>query len=106
MPHFAVTNVNKANKRRLVFDAAATVNGESFNTKLLKGPSKYQPKPLISILFKFRQRPIGVCADIKEMFHRVNIREQDQVAQQFLWRDGDSTRPPDVYVMQVMIFEF
>lgn len=104
LPHFAITNINKNSKRRLVFDAAASVDGVSFNSRLMKGPSKYQPKPLLSILFRFRQCRIGVCADIREMFHRVKIREQDQSAQRFLWREGDSTRPPDVYTMQVMIF--
>lgn len=103
LPHFAITNVNKNNKRRLVFDAAASVGDISFNSRLMKGPSKYQPRPLLSILFRFRQCRIGVCADIEEMFHRVKIREQDRTAQRFLWRDGDSFRPPDVYTMQVMI---
>lgn len=104
LPHFVITNINKGNKRRLVFDAAATIGNESFNSRLMKGPSKYQPKSLIGILFKFRQKKIGVCADIREMFHRVKIRDEDQVAQRFLWRECDSTKPPDVYVMQVMIF--
>lgn len=80
LPHFVVTNENKNSKRRLVFDAAAKVDGESFNSRLMKGPCKYQPKPLLSILFKFRQRKIGICGDIREMFHRVNIRYQDQTA--------------------------
>ncbi|XP_065361967.1 uncharacterized protein LOC135955547 [Calliphora vicina] len=104
LPHFVITNVNKGNKRRLVFDAAAIVDGESFNSRLLKGPATYQPKPLLSILFKFRQRQIGVCGDIREMFHRVLIREEDQTAQRFLWRSGVSSSKPDIYVMRAMIF--
>lgn len=39
LPHFVVTNQNKENKRRLVFDAAACVDGETFNTRLMKDPS-------------------------------------------------------------------
>ncbi|XP_073827967.1 uncharacterized protein isoform X1 [Musca autumnalis] len=104
LPHFVVTNVNKNSKRRLVFDAAANIDGESFNSRLMKGPCKYQPKPLLSILFKFRQGTIGICGDIREMFHRVKIRDQDQTAQRFLWRGGDSTRAPDIYIMSAMIF--
>lgn len=80
------------------------MNGESFNTRLLKGPAEYQPRPLLAILFKFRQRQIGVCGDIREMFHRVQIQEQDQTAQRFLWRSGITSKPPDIYVMQAMIF--
>lgn len=77
LPHFAVCNANKGNKLCLVFDATAEVNGMSLNFMLLKGPDAYQPKPLLAILFGFRQRQVGVCGDIREMFLRVNIRKED-----------------------------
>ncbi|XP_065354638.1 uncharacterized protein LOC135949103 [Calliphora vicina] len=41
----------------------------------------------------------ALVEDMREMFHRIRIREEDQPAQRFLWRDGDSLKPPDVYVM-------
>lgn len=65
LPHFALSNANKGNKRRLVFDATATVDGVSFNSTLIKH--------LLSILFKFRQGRIRICANIREMFHRIEI---------------------------------
>lgn len=101
LPHFVVTNKNK---RRLVFDAAAKANGTSLNDYILKGPIDYEPKPLLTILLHFRQEKIGICGDIKEMFNRVTIRDEDQDAQRFLWRDGDTSRPVDVYVMKAMTF--
>ncbi|XP_036329753.1 uncharacterized protein LOC118741883 [Rhagoletis pomonella] len=104
LPHFAVYNVNKGNKPRLVFDAAAKINDVSLNSMLMKGPDDYQPRPLQSILFKFREGMIAVCGDIREMFHRINIIEEDQNFQRFLWRKGDTSRPPDVYIMKAMIF--
>lgn len=60
-------------------------------------------QPLLSILFKIKDERIAVCGDIKEMFHQIAIVEEDQHAQWFLWR-GDSSRPPNTYVMQRMIF--
>lgn len=68
LPHFVIQN-----KRRLVFDAAAKVDGKS----------------LLNILLHFRQGKVGVCADIQEMFHRVLIRDEDQDASDFC---GGKTR--------------
>ncbi|XP_053968687.1 uncharacterized protein LOC128870108 [Anastrepha ludens] len=104
LPHFATCNVNKGNKRRLVFDAAAKINNMSLNCALMKGPEEYQPKSLLAILCRFRQGKFAVCGDICEMFHRILIRHEDQNAQRFLWRGGDRSKPPDVYVMRAMIF--
>ncbi|XP_017487272.1 PREDICTED: uncharacterized protein LOC108375640, partial [Rhagoletis zephyria] len=102
LPHFAVSNPNKPGKLRMVFDAAAEVDGVSLNSQLMKGPQEYRPLP--AILFHFREGAIGVCGDIKEMFHQVLVQRDDRRAQRFLWRNGDTTRQPEVYEMRVMTF--
>lgn len=102
LPHFGVANINKPNRLRLVFDAAATANGMSLNSALLTGPDQYVSLP--DVLFKFRIGQVGVSADIQEMFLQVRIKPSDQDSQRFLWRGGDATRPMDEYVMQVMTF--
>lgn len=102
LPHFAITNPNKPEKMRIVFDAAAFSNGVSLNSMLLKGPDLN--RPLLAVLYQFRMGSIGVCADVKEMFLRVRIQQSDVNSQRFLWRRGDTSRPIDVYVMQSMIF--
>ncbi|CAG7716813.1 unnamed protein product, partial [Allacma fusca] len=102
LPHFPVTNPNKVGKVRLVHDAAAKVQGKSLNDFLLAGPDLYRPLP--TVLLNFRIGLIGFCGDIKEMFHRVEIREEDVPAQRFLWRECDQAKVPIEYEMKAMIF--
>lgn len=94
-------NHNKPGKIRIVWDAAAKVKNVSLNSFLLKGPD--QLKPLVAVLFRFRERKFAVCADIREMFHRVLIRDDDKHVQRFLWRNNPSC-DYDIYVMNVMSF--
>lgn len=101
LPLFTTKNPNKPHKFRMVWDAAAKVNGICLNTVLLKGPDLLTP--LLSVLYQFREREIGICADLKEMFHQVSIISSDQSSQRFLWRESNNDKP-DEYVMQVMTF--
>ncbi|XP_043215496.1 uncharacterized protein LOC122378464 [Amphibalanus amphitrite] len=102
LPHHAVVNKNKPDKVRVVFDAAASYAGVSLNSRLLTGPDMLQSS--IGILIRFRQDRIGISADIEEMFHQVAVREEDQAALSFLWRDMEKERVPDVYQMDRVIF--
>ncbi|XP_059225069.1 uncharacterized protein LOC106090843 isoform X3 [Stomoxys calcitrans] len=87
---------------RIVFDAAAEVQNVSLSKCLLRGPDFNNT--LISTIFKFREAPVAVCGDIKEMFHQIKIAKEDQDCQRFLWRNGDQNKKVEVYVMQRMIF--
>ena len=52
LPHHVVTNINKPNRLRIVFDAATTYSGTSLNQSLLEGPDFLSS--LIDLLMRFR----------------------------------------------------
>ncbi|XP_062709120.1 uncharacterized protein LOC134288391 [Aedes albopictus] len=100
LPGFPVTNPNKPGKVRIVWDAAACAYGTSLNSALLKGPDLLCS--LLTILLQFRERRIALTGDIREMFHQVLIRTEDQFSQCFYWMNERGQT--EVYAMQVMTF--
>ncbi|XP_058817640.1 uncharacterized protein LOC131680940 [Topomyia yanbarensis] len=102
LPMFPVFNPNKPGKLRIVWDAAAAVNDVSLNSVLMKGPDQLTELP--SVLYRFREHPVAIGGDIREMFHQVLINETDQQYQRFLWRSDARQNNPDVYVLTVMSF--
>ncbi|XP_055913262.1 uncharacterized protein LOC129946907 [Eupeodes corollae] len=102
LPHFPVINPMKPHKIRIVFDAAARSNGIALNDELIQGPDLLQSLP--GVLFKFRQGQFGFTADIKEMFHRVRIRDEDNNSQLILWRGENRTDNPRILKMTAMMF--
>ncbi|XP_062711049.1 uncharacterized protein LOC134289063 [Aedes albopictus] len=101
LPLGVVTNPNKPGKVRVVWDAAAKIEGISLNSMLMKGPD--MTASLSTVLYRFRQRQIAIAGDIREMFHQIQIRPQDRQAQRFLWRDAPGETCKE-YVMDVATF--
>ena len=98
--YFGVTK--RGTKVRLVFDAASQSDSTSLNNLLLTGPDYL--KSLVGVLMRFRQHLCAVIADIKDMFMRVGVREEDRDVQRFLWRDRDRVSEPTEYRMKVLLF--
>lgn len=101
LPIFTVHNINKPDKCRIVWDAAAEKDGISLNSELLKGPDLINPLP--AVLSRFREGKFAISGDIEEMYHRVLVRSEDQQSQRFLFRK-DPTKPPEIFTMQVLTF--
>ncbi|XP_053686938.1 uncharacterized protein LOC128736479 [Sabethes cyaneus] len=101
LPLGIVTHPKKPGKVRLIWDAAAKVDGISLNSLLLKGPDLLTCLP--GILIRFREKPVAVSGDIRQMFHQIRIRPEDRHAQRFLWRD-DTRNNPEVFLMDVATF--
>ena len=103
LPHFAVIREDReTTKVRIVFDSAASCKGTSLNGIMLAGP-KLQ-RDVLDVLLRFRQKPVALVADIKEMFSQVVLAEKDRRYHRFLWRDLDLTKPVDVYEAVRLVF--
>ena len=102
LPHFGVTNVNKPGKLRLVFDAAAKTSGMSLNDQLDSGPDFLQSLP--GVLLRFRQYRIAIKSDIRDMYLRVRVIDEDHGALRFLWRGADRKKYAKTYEMTCLIF--
>ncbi|XP_055636734.1 uncharacterized protein LOC129775721 [Toxorhynchites rutilus septentrionalis] len=78
LPLGVTINPKKPGKIRIFCDAAAKVNGICLNTMLLKGPDLLVSLP--AVLFGFRERKVAICADVREMFYQIFIKEEDRHA--------------------------
>ncbi|XP_062712190.1 uncharacterized protein LOC115260083 [Aedes albopictus] len=101
LPLNIVTHPKKPEKKRLVWDAAAKVNGVSLNSQLLKGPDLLVQLP--GVICKFRERLVGFGGDIEKMFHQIRIKPEDTHSQRFLFR-FNASQQPDIYIMDVATF--
>jgi len=103
LPHFPVIREDReTTKVRIVFDSAAKCNGKSLNDAMLTGP-KLQ-RDVLEILLRFRQKPVALVADIKEMFSQVVLAEKDRRYHRLLWRDLDVTKSVEVYEAVRLVF--
>ena len=100
IPHHAVLNVHKPEKLRVVFDCAAEYQGISINKAVHQGPDF--TNRLLGVLFRFRERPVVIVADVKAMYHQVQVTPDHRDALRFLWYDKDGSIVP--YRMCVHLF--
>lgn len=101
VPLMAVINPKKPDRLRIVFDKAATANGISLNAMLLSGPDL--TSSLLGVLIRFRLRKVGICGDVKEMFHQVLIRPEDQNVQRFLYKFAGESQIQE-FILNVLSF--
>ena len=96
VPHHPVVHPHKPGKVRRVLYGAAKCNGQSLNNALLTGPDLMQS--LIHILFRFRQFPYAVSADIEGMFLQMGVIPCDRPSLRFSWREHPAA--------EVAVFEY
>ncbi|XP_041456247.1 uncharacterized protein LOC121408709 [Lytechinus variegatus] len=101
--HHAVLRPEKRSTPvRIVFNSSSSYHGHCLNDYWFKGPDLLND--LLGVLLRFRMNEVGFCGDISKMYHRVSIPERDMNVHRYLWRDMQTDRKPDVYIMKVVTF--
>ncbi|XP_015121269.1 uncharacterized protein LOC107044036 [Diachasma alloeum] len=87
LPHRPVIKENSSTRIHPVFDASAkTKLGSSLNDCLETGANLIELIP--HLLMRFRERRIGVIADIRKAFLQISIRPEDRDNLRFLWKES------------------
>ena len=86
---------------RRVCHAASKYKGVCLNDKLLAGPDLLHG--LNGTIFRFREKPVALTADIESMFLQVQVPEQDRSCLRFLWRPR-TNEPVQIYEYQRHVF--
>ena len=101
LPHHPVLNPNKPGKVRRVCNAAEKYKDVCLNDKRLAGPGLLHG--LIGTIFRFREGPIALTADIESMFLQVQVPERNKSCLRFLWRPTVN-EPVQIYEYQRHVF--
>ena len=86
---------------RRVCHAASKYKGVCLNDKLLAEPDLLHG--LNGTIFRFREKPVALTADIESMFLQVQVPEQDRSCLRFLWRPR-TNEPVQIYEYQRHVF--
>ena len=97
--HLAVVNQrSQSTPVRIVFNSSQVCQGTSLNACLAKGPDCYMNN-LVGILLRWREEQVALVGDIRKMFNSIHLKPLEKHCHRFLWRDLETDRDPDVYMM-------
>ena len=98
--HLAVVNPrSNSTPVRIVFNSSQSHHGVSLNSCLAKGPDAYINN-LVGILLRWREEHVAFVGDLKKMFNSIHLKALEQHCHRFLWRDMNTEREPDIFVME------
>ena len=84
LPNHPLLNPNKPGEVRRVCNAASKYKTVCLNDKLLAGLDLLHG--LVGTIFRLREGPIALTADIESMYLQVQVPEQVRSCLRFLWR--------------------
>ena len=76
-----------------MFDAAANPRILLLRKSLLRGLDHLNS--LFAILLRFRRDKLAVMSHIEQMYHQINVKESDQDALRFVWKNTNEEEIED-----------
>ena len=102
LPIFSVWQKGKA---RVVFDAAAKMDGVCMNENLLQCPDRNNS--IRAVILRFKQHPYAVTADIANMFHQIAVPKEHSTYMRFFWyKDNDPEKQLIEYYSRVHLMGY
>lgn len=89
---------SKSTPLRLYYDPSRNYMGHILNQYWAKGPNVVGN--LLAILLRFCEEFVPICGDIRKYYNTIWTRELEHHCHRFLWRNLETNRPPDTYVVQ------
>ena len=87
---------------RIVFNPSASFAGHILNNYYAKGPDVLNS--MLGVLLRFRLGKVGIIGDISKMYNSIGLSVMDQHTHRCLWRNMDSNKEPDHYVLTCVTF--
>jgi len=81
---------------RLCMNSSMKYAGVSLNDLLMKGPPALND--LFGVTVGFRKHKVGFTKDLSKFYQSVRSCERDQHLRRVLWRWGDASKEPSIYV--------
>lgn len=87
---------------RIVFNSSADYKGHILNDYWAKGRDILND--LVGLLLRLRQNNTAVVGDIAKMYNAVKLEELEQYTHRIVWRDVDSSKTPEHYMLTAVAF--
>lgn len=87
---------------RIVFNSSASFMGHVLNDYWAKESNIMNA--LIAVLIRFRQKHTALSGDISKMYNAIKLSTHDQHTHRFVWRNLETHREPDHYVLMAVAF--
>ena len=103
--HVVINQESLSTKYRVCLDPTLKMShGESFNDQLLAGPKLQRDN--VEILIPLRIEPIVLKGDVKQMFLRIKLRQDQHDMVRFLYKPKVEGGPPMVLRLKTVYFGF